>query len=196
MEGAVVRYILSWVEENIYTGASIGKLVDETGYSRRTLELWFLKYSGFPLGEYLLRRRMSRAAMLLRMTELSILEVSTMFHFYSSQNFTRSFRIFSGVTPTKYRKQDKWSVKLLQRPLLMEDTHNLKAEHCVLPELKLRGSSVVCAHNFILPLVEDDLARRMKSAVSSIRDNSGNEVCIGIQNHAFSLTVCKSRRGY
>lgn len=178
MEGTVIRFMLNWVEQNIYTGANIGDLVVSSGYSRKTLETWFYRYSGITLGDYLLRRRMSRVAMLLRMTGLSVSELAAMFHFYSSQNLSRAFKTFSGVTPTKYRTQNEWLMENLQRPFLMGWDENSIPELCILPDLTLNGLPELYAHNFLSPAVDDKVIERMKGAIRLHRRNSDNELCI------------------
>lgn len=176
MKNTVVRFILSWVELNISTGSKIDDLVAETGYSRKTLEMWFHNYSNITLGEYLLRRKMSRIAILLRMTELSVSELAAMFHFYSSQNLSRSFRNFSGVTPTNYRKQEKWLTEVLQRPLLMGIGNDLNPERCVLPEIEIIGTKELCSHKFLSLSVEDELNNRMQEELRKYREKNDSEI--------------------
>lgn len=194
MESTVVRFILNWVEQNIYTGANVGDLVGETGYSRKTLETWFHKYSGITLGDYMLRRRMSRIAVLLRMTELSVSELAVTFHFYSSQNLSRAFKDFSGVTPTKYRKQSEWLIELLQRPLLMGMDNDFKPERCVLPGLTLNGLPEVYAHDFLSPSVEDDVVNRMNRALMLHREASDAEICFACRTIP-SSSIAEGRAG-
>lgn len=194
MESKVVRFILNWVELNIYTGANVGDLVDETGYSRKTLETWFHKYSNITLGDYLLRRRMSRIAILLRMTELSVSELAAMFHFYSSQNLSRAFKDFSGVTPTYYRKQGEWLLELLQIPLLMGMDNGLNPERCVLPDLTLNGVSEVYSHSFLSPSVGDGVNNRMQEALRRHRETNGDEICFACRTIP-SSSITEGRAG-
>lgn len=149
METCVIRYILDWVEKNIYSEAGIGEVVDEIGYSRSTVDLWFRRSCGIPLGEYLIRRRMSRAAVLLRMTVLPVTEIATLFHFHSSQNFARAFRKVAGVTPTQYRNQPEWLFSVLQQPLLMGVPEFSKHGERTLPELTISGSVHLFQDSFL-----------------------------------------------
>ncbi|EIP0297682.1 helix-turn-helix domain-containing protein [Salmonella enterica] len=178
MEGTVVRFILTWVEQNLYTGADINALVCEAGYSRKTLETWFLRDRGMTPGEYLSRRRMSRAALLLRMTTLPVTEISSLFHFYSQQNFARAFKIKFGVTPMQYRKQEKWPLQMLQKPLLTNE-HPLKPEVVTLAELKMYAQDVIHNHNF-LSLTEDNVVfEKTKTLVHEHRENNNQDICFG-----------------
>lgn len=110
--------VLRWIEENLCTGASVDSLASANGYSRRAVEQMFRKHSDFSPGEYLFRRRMTRAAVMLRVTSLQISEIASYLHYYSSQNFSRAFRLFSGTAPTIYRKNKVWNTHPLQYPLL------------------------------------------------------------------------------
>ncbi|HGB1098990.1 TPA: helix-turn-helix domain-containing protein, partial [Salmonella enterica subsp. enterica serovar Enteritidis] len=127
MLDAVCKYILQWVELNLDTGKSIDDLVPLVGYSRRTIENWFYEKYGITIGNYLFRRRMSRASVLLRLTHLSVTEIATLLNYSSSQNFTRAFRKFTGKTPTKYRKTQTWDVSTIQLSLLYK--FNIKNTH-------------------------------------------------------------------
>ncbi|MCD3721781.1 AraC family transcriptional regulator, partial [Escherichia coli] len=74
MKASVCNYILRWVENNICTGNGINDLVLSTGYSRKTIELWFHRTYKISLYSYLLRRRMTFAATLLKLTSISVTE--------------------------------------------------------------------------------------------------------------------------
>ena len=192
MEEKVVRFMLSWVEQNIYTGASIGDLVASSGYSRKTLETWFYRYSGITLGDYLLRRRMSRVAILLRMTRLSVSELAAMFHFYSSQNLSRAFKHFSGVAPTKYRAQSEWLMAKLQQPFLIGWDNNFIPEICVFPDFTLSGLPELYSHNFLSRAVDDKVIERIKRALILHRESSDNEICIASRTIPSSISDGRS----
>ncbi|EDR1715346.1 helix-turn-helix transcriptional regulator [Salmonella enterica] len=114
----VCKYILQWVESNLDTGKNIQDLAATVGYSRKTIETWFREAYGITIGDYLFRRRMSRASVLLRLTCLSVTEIAILLNYSSSQNFTRAFRKFTGTTPTKYRYAEYWDVSTIQPSLL------------------------------------------------------------------------------
>ena len=85
MKDSISNYILSWVEENNFTILHIDDLVADIGYSRRTIETWFKEKYRLSLGEYILRRRLSRAAIMLRMTSIPVTDIAYLFHYQSSQ---------------------------------------------------------------------------------------------------------------
>ncbi|HBI5523967.1 TPA: helix-turn-helix transcriptional regulator, partial [Salmonella enterica subsp. enterica serovar Welikade] len=117
MRQAICKHILFWVEENLYTGLTIADLAVSTGYTRRTLELWFSATYDISPGRYLFRRRMTRAAVLLRLSTLSVTEISVLLHHSNNQNFARAFKRFSGKKPTEYRNSREWDLSVMQASL-------------------------------------------------------------------------------
>ncbi|HGK5340685.1 TPA: helix-turn-helix transcriptional regulator, partial [Salmonella enterica subsp. enterica serovar Wandsworth] len=117
MQNVICKHILFWVEENIYTGLNIADLALSTGYSRRTLEVWFSEKYNITLGRYLFRRRMTRAAILLRLSTLSVTEIAVLLHHSSNPNFARAFRRFSRKSPKEYRDSSEWDLSVMQASL-------------------------------------------------------------------------------
>ncbi|EBB3986440.1 helix-turn-helix transcriptional regulator [Salmonella enterica subsp. enterica serovar Saintpaul] len=124
MKKTINKHILYWVEQNIYSKATIKELVAYIGYSRRTLEKMFFNEYNLYIGKYIFKRRMTRAAVTLRLTRLDITEIAMMFHYYSGQNFSRAFRKCFGKSPTEYRDALSWDNNVLQLPLLLPANFN------------------------------------------------------------------------
>ncbi|MGC0641297.1 helix-turn-helix transcriptional regulator [Escherichia coli] len=120
MRTSVCNYILRWVEKNICTGNGINELVVSTGYSRKTIELWFQRTYNMSLYSYLLRRRMTFAATLLKLTNISITEIAYTLHYSSHQNFCRAFKKYTSRTPSEYRKEDFWDFSIMQWSLIYQ----------------------------------------------------------------------------
>ncbi|EAX4341465.1 helix-turn-helix transcriptional regulator [Salmonella enterica subsp. enterica serovar Richmond] len=139
MQLVMCEYILQWVEDNINSGSGITALATLTGYSRRTIELWFSTQYGISLGSYLFRRRMTRAGVLLKLTNLSITEIALYFHYSSSQNFARAFRNFSGGAPSYYRNTKGWDMSIMQASLLLNKYVVYDKSICYLPDRYLAG---------------------------------------------------------
>ncbi len=144
---SVGSFILHWIELNLDSGKNISDMVSSTGYCRKTIEIWFFKKYGLTLGDYFFRRRMSRAAVLLRLTKLSITEIAELLHYSSSQNFSRAYHRFTGKTPSEYRKSKDWDISVLQFSFL----YNIDIEdidECVLPERFLIGKTYHIEESF------------------------------------------------
>ena len=107
-----INAILDYIEDNIeISPIDINSLVEYSGYSRRYLQLLFFDYIGMPVGKYIQRRRVSRAAVLLRLTNLPLVTISEKLCYDSQQTFTREFKKHTGNTPLQYRKDKIWTFK-------------------------------------------------------------------------------------
>lgn len=61
------------------------------------------------VGDYITRRRLTKAAQELHTGELSVLEIAMKYGYGSAEAFTRAFSRLWGMTPTAYRKEWRFS---------------------------------------------------------------------------------------
>ncbi|EKA5693620.1 helix-turn-helix domain-containing protein [Salmonella enterica] len=105
-----VNAITQYIEDNLEVSPiNIDTLVEYSGYSRRYLQILFKKCIGMPVGRYIQLRRITRAAVLLRLSNLSLVSISERLFYDSQQTFTREFKKHSGFTPLQYRNGNIWS---------------------------------------------------------------------------------------
>ncbi|EHU9741288.1 helix-turn-helix transcriptional regulator, partial [Escherichia coli] len=118
----MVNSVIQHIEDNLENYfITIDSLVIYSGYSRRYLQLVFKQCIGMPIGKYIRVRRASRSAALLKLTKLSILDISERLLYDSQQTFTREFRKIIGCTPMQYRNNACWQLeKLLGRKYVNE----------------------------------------------------------------------------
>lgn len=132
MKDSIKNYIINQIEQRIYEKDVVNNLAIMTGYCRRTIENIFVNEYKIPIGGYLHRRRMTRAALMLRMTRLSVIEIAEKLNYYSSQNFSRAFKSYFGKSPTGYRNSELWDNQQLQIPLVTDfpepDLHIIELE--------------------------------------------------------------------
>lgn len=102
--------IIEYIELHLESGKrmSIHSLSAYSGYCRRHLQRIFLLETGMRLGEYIRRRRLSRAALLCRLSLRGFQDIACSLGFDSQQTFNREFRKTAGVTPGQYRSQPEW----------------------------------------------------------------------------------------
>lgn len=105
-----INAITQYIDDNLEKESiNIDKLVNYSGYSKRYLQLLFKSKIGISVGKYIQLRRITRAATLLRFTNLSISNISARLLYDSQQTFTREFKKNSGFTPLQYRKSKVWA---------------------------------------------------------------------------------------
>ncbi|HAF5680826.1 TPA: helix-turn-helix transcriptional regulator [Salmonella enterica subsp. enterica serovar Muenchen] len=175
MQNVICNHILFWVEENIYTGLNVADLALSTGYSRRTLEMWFSEKYNITPGRYLFRRRMTRAAILLRLSTLSVTEIAVLLHHSSNPNFARAFRRFSGKSPKEYRNSSEWDLSVMQASLYYKVNIDTNVSVCYLSDRFLKGETYNC-HDSYLYNKENNITRLIKERVTELICNGTKDV--------------------
>lgn len=108
-----INDVLDFIDENLESEINIDIIVKFSGYGRRYLQLLFSKYMNMPLGKYIRLRRVTRAALLLRLTQAPMIDIAIRLRFDSQQSFTRAFRKLVGCSPMQYRKEPDWDLSPL-----------------------------------------------------------------------------------
>ncbi|WP_421277009.1 helix-turn-helix domain-containing protein [Aeromonas veronii] len=97
--------ILAWIDANFNEQPRLDDLALKLGYSKRMIQLHFKKTHGMTIGDYIHNRRLYRACVLLRMTELSVGEIAHHLHFGNHHNFCRAFKKKLHCSPRVFRKR-------------------------------------------------------------------------------------------
>lgn len=95
--------IHAWIENNIETQAGLDTLSKRLGYSKRAIQIHFKNEYNISIGRYIQRRRLQRASIMLRMTNMSVIDISSSLHYSSHNNFCRAFKKCFNVTPSQFR---------------------------------------------------------------------------------------------
>ncbi|HBH5027581.1 helix-turn-helix domain-containing protein [Escherichia coli] len=112
MKKLTIDAIINYIEENLeLRNVSIDDLINYSGYSRRYLQMLFKECFNIPVGKYIQYRRITRAALFLKLTGMSITEISERLCYDSQQTFTREFKKNTGYTPLQFRKSNSWIFK-------------------------------------------------------------------------------------
>ncbi|WP_421277012.1 helix-turn-helix domain-containing protein [Aeromonas veronii] len=96
--------IHNWIDGNLDELTGLDILSVRLGYCKRTVQQYFKKRYGVSIGCYIRMRRLHRAALMLRMTTLSVTEISSFLHYTSHNNFCRAFKKQYNTTPLSFRK--------------------------------------------------------------------------------------------
>lgn len=147
----VIKVLLEWIENRLGERLSVDEIARKSGYSKWHMQRIFFNVTGMPLGLYTRGRRLSEAAMALRLTSRTILDIAMQYNFDSQQSFTRAFKKQFNETPARYRQLDDWHTAGIQPPFRLGqsevpqpvfvrlDTFNLVGNiasyHCRLEEI-------------------------------------------------------------
>jgi len=105
-EGGLYRELISYLQEN-HQGISLKELSSVFHYSASHISHLFRKNSGVTLREYCNRLKVEDACRLLKNTSLSVTEIAQSVGFSNLSYFVEQFRLKKGVTPLRYRKQNR-----------------------------------------------------------------------------------------
>lgn len=142
MKKMTVKAIIEWIEGNVSSGITIDDIVKISGYSRRYIHELFKEYVNMSPGQYIRHRRLSRAAVRLRLTSQSATDIAHYLAFDSQQTFSREFKKLFGVSPQEYRKRDDWDLTNLKSPFDFEYASLPELELVELPEMDFFGYKI------------------------------------------------------
>jgi AraC-like DNA-binding protein len=97
----------SYIERHLEEELSIASLASYAGYMEYYFSKKFKRELGLTPAEYIRKKRLEKAALLLRSSDLDAQQIATRLQFCSQSYFTDCFRKEFGVSPTKYRKEGK-----------------------------------------------------------------------------------------
>lgn len=97
----------SYIERHLEEELSISSLASYAGYMEYYFSKKFKRELGLTPAEYIRKKRLEKAALLLRSSDLDAQQIATRLQFCSQSYFTDCFRKEFGLSPTKYRKEGK-----------------------------------------------------------------------------------------
>jgi len=98
------KRIVEFIEEHLAEEISLAALAELVDLSLYHFARAFTQSFGVPPHRYHMARRMDRARSLLQRPELSVTQIGIQLGFCETSSLTRTFRRFTGVTPTEYRR--------------------------------------------------------------------------------------------
>ncbi|MDU6435508.1 MAG: helix-turn-helix domain-containing protein [Pantoea sp.] len=91
-QAGIIRDLLVWLESHLDQPLSLDNVALKAGYSKWHLQRMFKDVTGHAIGAYIRARRLSKAAVALRLTSRPILDIALQYRFDSQQTFTRAFK--------------------------------------------------------------------------------------------------------
>ena len=99
-----LQRVINYIVENIQRDISVNSISRATGLSKSALYKKFHHALGCTVGEYINRKRVECAAVLIKSTNLSMEEISQKAGFTSASYFSRTFKRIKGVSPVQFKK--------------------------------------------------------------------------------------------
>jgi AraC-like DNA-binding protein len=105
-----IREALAFIELNFQNDISVENIADHCGLNRSYFGKIFKGAVGQPPQEFLLNYRMTKAAELLKLSRLSIGDISKAVGYDNQLHFSRAFKNVFGVPPRVWRNQNQINV--------------------------------------------------------------------------------------
>ena len=96
-----IRYIRENPKENL----SLQSIADNAGFSLTYFDALFKQHTGYTPVEYSRVYKLTRAALALRRTNNSVLDIALEYGYQSPESFTRAFKAFYSLSPSEYREK-------------------------------------------------------------------------------------------
>ena len=102
-----IQDALNYIEKNLCEELSLDEIAAAAGFSKFYFHRVFQSETGMPVYDYIRKRRLAGAAVLLRTTGISILDIAVAFCFESQEAFMRAFKRVYLLPPGRYRSAIK-----------------------------------------------------------------------------------------
>lgn len=99
-----IETMIDWVEGNLIGNPTLEQMSDYVGYSSFYCSSKFHEVVGISFKEYVMKRKLTRAAIDLKETKLRIIDIAVKYGFSSNEAFSRAFCRYCGYSPSQYRK--------------------------------------------------------------------------------------------
>ncbi|UPT56640.1 helix-turn-helix domain-containing protein [Dickeya zeae] len=178
---SMVRFtteLVGWIENHLESPLMINDVTAKSGYSKWHLQRLFKKETGVSLGTYIRNRRLSKAAVELKLTSQTVQDVALRYCFDSQQSFTRTFKKRFGMSPGHYRRTSFWDFSNLQ-PSLGAGVDWLPIPELVnLPLRPVETSSFEHSQNIDDFIAGNDISHRVRWWEQVSQQHDGDDVVI------------------
>lgn len=106
-----VSLCLDYIYNHLHEPIQVQTLAELTGLSPSYLSSLFKSEMGQSISEYIMSKKMEAARNMLRYTDYSSAEISSVLNFSSQSHFIRAFKRYVGETPKRYREENPGPVE-------------------------------------------------------------------------------------
>ncbi len=95
---------MAYIERNLMLDIEPGQIARISGCSEYHFRRMFSFLAGMPLGEYIRRRRLSAAGLMLQNDSVKVIDLALQLGYESPEAFSKAFQVMHGVTPSQAKK--------------------------------------------------------------------------------------------
>jgi AraC family transcriptional regulator len=97
---------MAYIEKNLMCDIELNQISRIAGCSEYHFRRMFSFLAGMPLGEYIRRRRLSAAGILLQTEPVKVIDLALQLGYESPEAFSKAFQAMHGVTPSQAKKEN------------------------------------------------------------------------------------------
>lgn len=98
--------VMAYIEKNLMYDMEPGQISRISGCSEYHFRRMFSFLAGMPLGEYIRRRRLSVAGLMLQKESVKVLDLALQLGYESPEAFSKAFQLMHGVSPSQAKKEN------------------------------------------------------------------------------------------
>ncbi len=135
---------IDYLEENICEELEIEKIASISCLSKFHFQRMFHLLSGYTIGEYIRKRRLTMAAQELATTEIKVIDVGIKYGYSTAESFSKAFSRLHGINPSEV-KDSKEKLKAYPRlffQLKLMGAENMDYRIVEKDEFKVVGKSI------------------------------------------------------
>ena len=101
----LIKNAIEFIQKHPKENLSLQSIADNAGFSLTYFDALFRKHTGYSPVEYARIYKLTRAALELRRTDKTVLDIAIAFGYESPESFTRAFKTFYSLPPSEYREK-------------------------------------------------------------------------------------------
>ncbi|WP_024295559.1 AraC family transcriptional regulator [Lacrimispora indolis] len=98
--------VMAYIERNLMHDMEPGQISRISGCSEYHFRRMFSFLAGMPLGEYIRRRRLSVAGLMLQTESVKVIDLALQLGYESPEAFSKAFQVMHGVPPSQAKKEN------------------------------------------------------------------------------------------
>ncbi|MBD0383596.1 response regulator [Paenibacillus sp. WST5] len=105
-QASVIQKIYDYIDEHLHEEISREQIAEHVHFNSAYLSRLFRKETNCSLSEYILKKRMDKAKLLLTSTNIKISDISSLVGYGDIPHFNKMFKRHVGLTPQEFRKSN------------------------------------------------------------------------------------------